>query len=141
MVNWEKIKKLTPEEMKVASVMQELYETANEEEKLIQEAYKFKIGQDRICVWKDEHNAEYLTHAGEWQARYLHQEYDVTCTKKEILRLLVADYIVSNGLHVDCSTADKDEFESAAKVFGYFRAFIERIKKEYPELCRASEDT
>lgn len=141
MVDWEKINKLTPEEIKVASAMQELYETAQEQEKLIREAYKFEIGQDRICVLKDEHNAEYLTHSGEWQARYVHQEYEVPCTAKAIFELMIADYIVSQGFHANCSALEKNMLAEKAQRFGYFWAFIERTKKEHPELYHAGEET
>lgn len=46
----------------------------------IRETYKFKIGEEKITIWNDEHNVEYLTHNGVWQARYLHQTYDLPVT-------------------------------------------------------------
>ena len=137
MVNLEKLQKLTPEEVEVVCAMQELAKTAKEMAELVREAYRFRFGEDKICIWKDEYNAEYLTHSGVWQARYLHQEYEVTCTMEKIFEYLVAEHIVKNKLHEE----DSKYVEEDLKAFGYFRASIERIKQEHPELCHADEDT
>lgn len=141
MVNLAKIQKLTPEEVEVVCAMQELPKTAEEMAKLVREAYRFRFGEDKICVCDDGNNKECLTYEGKWQARYLHQEYDIACTKDEIFEYLVAEYIVTNRLHLDASDFEKVNFEEGAKAIGYFRRFIERTKKEHPELCHASEDT
>lgn len=141
MVDLEKIQRLTPDEVEVVCAMQEMTKTAEEMSELVRNAYHFRLGEDRIRVWNDEHNAEFLTHDGWWQARYIHQEYEVTCTKECIFKYLVAEYIVNNNLHKDAPSLQKAGFEEEAMVFGYFRAFIERTKNEHPELCRADEDT
>lgn len=141
MVDLAKIRKLTPEEVEAVCAMQELTKTAEEIAKLVREAYRFRFGEDKICVWEDGNNKEWITHEGKWQARYLHQEYDIACTKECILEYLMADYIVNNNLHKDAPSLMKEDFEQEAIILGYFRAFIERTKKEHPEFCHAGEET
>lgn len=141
MVDIKKIKELTPKEVEVVCAVQELIRPAEEMAELVREAYRFRFGESKICVWNDGSNEEWLTYEGKWQARYLHQEYDIACTKESIFNYLVAEYIVENNLHEDAFNIVKVDLEDQAKAFGYFREFIERTKKEHPELCRADEDT
>ena len=76
-----------------------------------------------IKVWEDAagYNAEYLTHAGLWQGRYLHQSYDVWCTSDEIFKLLVAEYLVENN-YVERYSGS--EIAENALITGYFRKFV-----------------
>lgn len=51
--------------------------------------------KNRYRLWHDEHNATYLALIdGEWvwQARYLHQTYDVPINAEKIYKMMVAAY-------------------------------------------------
>ena len=51
--------------------------------------------KNRYCLWHDKYNATYLALIdGEWvwQARYLHQTYDVPINTEKIYKMMVAAY-------------------------------------------------
>ena len=104
-----------------------LAKEAEAAEKLIKETYSFKIGEDYITVWSDEHNREFITKDGIWQARYLHQSYDVTCTTNGIYKLFKEEYLYEKKY------VEGKQYREAPLIAGYFRNFIsltERKKKE-----------
>lgn len=108
---------------------------AKEAAELIHEAYKngFGIGEDKIEVWcdRDGYNHEYLTHAGVWQARYLHQTYDVECTADAIFEHYRAEYLINHNFtreYTDgCCQSKAGEQKLIAS---YFRSFVSRIKQQ-----------
>ena len=114
---------LTPEELVILDDLKELAKDAIEAAKLINEAYTFKIGQDKVVVWEDSYNHEYVTNDGIWQARYLHQTYDVKSTSHEIYKLLKNEYIYRNNHNKDKYYRDQ------AEIAGYFRTFINKTKE------------
>lgn len=74
------LESLTAEDIKKILDYRHLLIDAKMDVEAITETYKFKIGEEKITIWKDENNAEYLTYNGVWQARYLHQTYDLPVT-------------------------------------------------------------
>ena len=106
---------------------------AKEESKMIYQAYKnaFGIGENTIEVWSDDYNAEYLTHDGVWQARYLHQTYDVKCSPNEIYQLFRGEYLIQNGYAEEIgSDGCLTEEGKQKQIAGYFRSFIRRSKQK-----------
>ena len=119
MQNMKKIDSLTLEEVKIVSeVLQKVAEEAIEAAELIQNTYSFDIGEVKLELWTDGHNAEFLTTAGVWQARYQHQECDVHCTPEEIYRYFKAEYLLKEHL------ADDEETIRLARICRYFRTFL-----------------
>jgi hypothetical protein len=93
---------------------------------LIREKFTFKIGEDKIEVWSDAYNHEYITYDGVWQARYLHQTYDVECSVEGIFNLFRAEYLISKGF---ASEYEGDGFSEAGElnyICRYFRTFVSR---------------
>ena len=122
MIDWEKIKDITPDEVIIINELQKLAAEAKEAAKLIRATYRcFGIGEEKITVWKDYHNTEYLTYTGVWQARYLHQTYDVECSAEGIFEYFkaefLADYFKDEGVE-DYEIAEK------ASICKYFRKFL-----------------
>lgn len=125
MFDLNKIFSLSPDEIIITNEIQPLAEESKRISQLIHDSYVFRIGENQIKVWedKDGYNAEYLTHDGIWQARYLHQTYDVLCTPEEIYKLLVADYLVENG-YVDRFDRSNIDINEKSVIFRYFRKFV-----------------
>ena len=88
----------------------------------------FGIGVDKIEVWGDSYNHEYLTHSGVWQARYLHQTYDVECTPDGIFRYYRAEYLIQNGYAKETEESRYTEEGELNQVVRYFRSFISRLE-------------
>lgn len=128
MINFDSIVlKLTPEEVLAMTGLAKIAEESIEAIKLISETYSFKMGEDKVVVWSDECNAEYLTIDGIWQARYLHQTYDVTCTVDKVYDLLRKEYLYKEGY------IKTKEYEDKKQVAGYFRAFINKTRQKAEE--------
>ena len=112
---------LTAKELEIALKLNEIKQEATQAVKKIKEAYRcFGIKQEKIEVWSDVHNAEYLTYDGVWQARYLHETYDVECTVERVYELLKLEYLMQIG-----------EMEMDYQIDGTvrnFRSFINRIQ-------------
>lgn len=124
MFDIEKIASLTVDEV---IIMNELLDVAREAKafaKLIRDTYQFPMGEDKITVWSDAYNAEYLTHNGVWQARYLHQEYDVDCSEDSIFKYLRAEYLVSHGFSKEYEGCYTTEEGKMAEIARYFRVFV-----------------
>lgn len=107
---------------------------AKEAAKLISEIYSkaFGINEEKIEVWhdSDNYNYEYLTHNGFWQARYLHQTYDVECTADGIFEYFKAEYLVNNNYVARCKNGCYlTEEGEKAEIAEYFRAFVSRTKE------------
>lgn len=123
-MNIQKIMELTPDEVLLAAQLKELAEEAKKLSVLIRETYRcFAFGEDKITVWTEAGNYEYLTYAGVWQARYLRQSYDIDCTPEGIFNILKTKYFFDAQELTDC---ERKEME---KKFKYFEAFVERTKE------------
>ncbi len=97
MFRYDEFKNLSLDQVTIINDLKPLVEQAEKAEKIIKETFLFHIGEDKIEVWSDECNCEYITHDGIWQARYLNQSYDIECNAKTIFEFLKADYLVQNG--------------------------------------------
>lgn len=115
---------LTTDEVLIVVELQKLVVEATEASRLIYKVYKcFGIGEDKIVVWNDGNNYEYLSYSGVWQVRYLHQTYDVICSNDGIFDLFKAEYFVENGY------ANEDaELRKKAEAAKYFRSFIKQTE-------------
>ncbi len=106
---------------------------AKEASQMIYQAYQnaFGIGKDKVEVWSDDCNAEYLTHDGVWQARYLHQTYDVKCSPDEIYQYFRAEYLIKNGYAEEVASGGYLTEEGKLKqIAGYFHSFVRRAQKK-----------
>ncbi len=96
----------------------------------------FGINEDKIMVWsdRDDYNHEYLTHDGIWQARYLHQTYDVKCTPDEIFKYFRAEYLIRNGYAQRISkNGCLTEEGKLEEVVRYFRSFVSKTQHKLEE--------
>lgn len=126
MFDVEKIKSFTVDEVIIMNELLDVAKEAKEFAKLIRDTYQFPMGEDKITVWSDGHNAEYLTHNGVWQARYLHQSYDVECSEDSIFKYLRAEYLVSHGFCKEFEDGSRTEDDRMAFISRYFRSFVVR---------------
>lgn len=126
MFDIEKIKSFTVDEVIIMNELLDVAKEAKEFAKLIRDTYQFPIGEDTITVWSDSHNAEYLTHNGVWQARYLHQSYDVECSEDSIFKYLRAEYLVAHGFCKKFKGCYITEEGEIADITRYFRSFVVR---------------
>ena len=127
MFDLEQIMNLTAADAIILNDLKGIAEEAKSHSKLIHKAYHcFGIAQKKIEVWHDpeRNNFEYLTHDGVWQARYLHQTYDVGVDVNSIFELYKAEYLVKKRF----STSSEDKEKE--RIAGYFRSFIRNIKIE-----------
>ena len=137
-------------EMKVDEILMvnglaEVAKEAKESAEIISKAYAkaFGIKEDKIVVWNDAYNAEYLTHDGIWQARYVHQTYDVECTADGIFDYLKADYLIQNGyaspyMEDSCYLSPEG---AKQEVVRYFRVFVNRAKELISSLAQENANS
>lgn len=114
------LESLTATDMERIEVYNCLLAEAKEAVSTICAAYSFKIGEDKIVIWKDTHNAEYLTHSGVWQARYFHQTYDLAVTVDSIFNAYKAEY--EQRKHLTSGV------NNPANSAGYFRSFVQKAR-------------
>lgn len=131
MFDMEKIKNLTADEIIIVNGLVDAAREAKEAAKLIRDTYSFGIGEERITIWKDQYNAEYLTHEGVWQARYLHQTYDIKCSEDEIFKYFIAEYLIKNGFAKEVEGCYRTEEGEMKLVCGYFRDFLKVTRQKY----------
>ena len=120
-ITMELLKSLKSEDLRRIEVYQKLLKEAEEAVNLVIGKYKFSILQEKIILWNDGNNAEYLTHNGVWQARYLHQTYDINITVDGIFDVFKEEYehrLKNNG-----------RVNNKAESASYFRLFISKIKE------------
>ena len=130
MFNMDKIMSLNADEILIANGLQAVAAEAKEHSELIHNAYHcFGIGEDKIEVWHDRdfNNFEYLTHNGVWQARYLHQSYDVSVDADTIFDYYRAEWLVENGYVAESENGYYTEYCIKKHICGYFRSFVRRI--------------
>ena len=68
MLDMDNILKLTVEEIIVINGLEEVAREAKEDSEIIHKAYNntFGVGVEKVEVWSDGNNYEYLTHEGIW---------------------------------------------------------------------------
>ena len=127
----EKIMGMTADEIIIINGLQKVAEEAKEHARRIADAYHcFGIGEDVIEVWHDRdcNNYEYLTHDGVWQARYLHQTYDVKVDADTIFDYYRAEWLIENGYAKEFKNSYLTECGQKKEVCRYFRLFVNKIK-------------
>lgn len=115
---------LAPEEVILLTELAEVAKEAKKAAEMLRNAYRFKMGEKKITIWEDCYNAEYLTIDGVWQARYLHQTYDVNCNEKDIYNLFKYEYLYKNKYSDDKMVAQQ------AEIAAYFRGFLNKTEKK-----------
>lgn len=108
------LESLTAEELRSIIALDKLRMEAVADAGIIKSEIYFCIGEDKKELWNDTNNAEYITHSGIWQARYLHQTYDVTCTAAGIYETYKEAYF-ANGKTTAAS---------------YFRSFVRKLREK-----------
>ncbi len=132
MFNYEQITKMTPDEIKMISEMIPIANAAKKAVEMIKEVYTFHIGEETKKIWGDAHNSEFITHKGEWQARYLHQSYDVKIDEKTVFDYFAAQHICQEGLLTGNMTDEQiKEIKGKELIAGYFTNFVRKTELEY----------
>lgn len=108
------IESLTADDLKEIEQLSKLLTEAKQAVEIVRSYYTFRIGEERVTLWHDNNNGEYLTRDGVWQARYLHQTYDVPCTVDGVFEAFKE---ARGKTHGEVTAAQ------------YFRSFINRTKK------------
>lgn len=130
MFDMNKIMSLNADEILIANGLQSVAKEAKEHAELISRTYHcFGIGEDKIEVWHDQerNNFEYLTHSGVWQARYLHQSYDVNVDAESIFDYYRAEWLVENGYAKEYEGCYMTDYGKKKQICKYFRSFVRRI--------------
>lgn len=137
----ENVMKLTPDEIICLDGLVSVAKEAKAAYMLIQKAYSkaFGIGQDRIEVWSDGVNYEYLTHAGVWEAHYLYQNYAVECSLEEIFKYYRAAYLIDEGFAKKMNGERLTEEGELAQICRYFKGFVNKTQNDLMEVAKSSE--
>lgn len=131
MFDYDNIMEFSPKTIWVLQALAPLADQAEETAKQIRETYLFHIGEENIEIWSDKQNHEYLTRDGVWQARYLHQSYDVKCDAETIFEYLKAEYLIKNGYVSQFRLGEYTNEGKMALIMGYFRRFMRKTAEEY----------
>lgn len=115
------LKSLTADDIKKISKYSELLQEAEDAVETVKEAYRFKIGENRITIYNDGNNAEYLLHEGVWQARYIHQTFDIKINVHDIFDVYKEDY--------EHRLSKSTRVNTVAQSAEYFRTFVNRCRK------------
>lgn len=116
------LKSLSAEDLRKIKEYQVLLADAENAVKTVVARHKFSLFQDKIVLYNDGNNAEYLTRDGVWQARYLHQKYDVKITVEDIFDVYKEEY--------EHKLLNANTVNNKADSAGYFRTFVKRCKTE-----------
>ena len=130
MFDYESIKNLTEEDVLILNGLIALAKKAEEAAEIVKATYLFHIGEEKIEVWSDQYNHEYLTCDGVWLARYLHQTYDVECTKQSIFDYMKAEFLIENGFVKEYDGNSYTEEGKMRQVFRYFKVFLKNTKEK-----------
>ena len=139
MFDYAVIKKISPNDVLILNGLIPLAQQAIEAEKLIKETYMFHIGETEIEVWTDQNNYEYITRDGIWQARYLHQEYNVECTADVIFEYFKADFLIKNGYSKEYENSCYTEEGKKAEIFRYFIGFLRKTEDLHEKMRKQSK--
>lgn len=86
--------------------------------------------QNRYRLWYDGNNANYLKYINGgwvWQARYLHQSYDVPINAEKIYKMMVRAY------EYDKDKNNKGTRNSNKEAIEYFSSYVDRLKEKNAE--------
>ena len=119
-ITTELLKSLSSEDLKRIEVYKKLLAEAEEAVETIIGTYKFDIFQEKVVIRNDGNNAEYLTHSGVWQARYLNQRYDVSITVENIFDIYKECY--------EHNLKNTGRVNTKADSAVYFRFFVRKCK-------------
>ena len=135
MLDMDNILKLTVEEIIVINGLEEVAREAKEDSEIIHKAYNntFGIGVEKVEVWSDGNNYEYLTHEGIWQARYIHQSYDVKVEANFIFDYYKSEWLIANGYVEEYDGNYLTDHGNKKQICMYFRAFVQRVKEKAQE--------
>lgn len=128
MFDYESIKKLTADDVLILNGLSELAKKAKEAAEIVKDTYLFHIGEEKIEVWRDEYNHEYLTCDGVWQARYLHQNYDVKCTAETIFEYMKAEFLIEKGFAKEYDGNLYTKEGEMVQAFRYFKVFLKNTE-------------
>lgn len=128
MFDMNKIMGLNADEILIINGLESVAKEAKEHVALVHKTYNcFGIGKDTIELWHDSYNAEYLTHDGIWQARYLHQQYDVKVDVDTVFNYYRAEWLVNNGYVNEYDGCYLTDYGKMKLVCSHFRSFVRRI--------------
>ena len=118
----QKVIALTLSEIEEAVKMRDaLMAEAIAAEELIRMTYLFdEMKEDRIVVWTDGLNYDYVTKDGVWHGDYLHRQYRVSCTLEDIFEVLKGKYYMITDTSVD--------MKERAQLWSYFKWFLEKTR-------------
>lgn len=121
---------LTAEDLADIEVLQRLRREAEKLYRVVVSTQKVPLildEQNRYKLWDDSNNAEYLAlKDGEWiwQARYLHQTYDVPINMEKIYRMMVSGYQQRKD---KSRRGFANTYEEAIE---YFKSYVSKLEKQ-----------
>lgn len=121
---------LTAEDLADIEVLQKLRREAEKLYRVVVNNQKVPLildNQNRYKLWDDSNNAEYLAlKDGEWiwQARYLHQTYDVPINMEKIYRMMVSGYQQRKD---ESKRGFVNNYDAAIK---YFKSYVSKLEKQ-----------
>ena len=135
MTGFGKVVDFTADEIILIHDLYEVAVKAKQDCATIRQKYRcFGMGEQSIEVWQDRdgYNFEYLTRDGVWQARYLHQKYDIAITEESLYELYKKALMVTKGyIRLDFNNNDFErECIEAELISRYFNNFVERTKRK-----------
>lgn len=137
MFDYEKIMKMTPDEIKITAALAQIAEKAQNYEKMIHEVYLFHIGEEEINVYSDASNVEreYLTRDGVWIWKgNTYKEYHVDLTAKNIYELFVAGDIIRSNIFQTMSDDEREKIEARNRECNKLLRFLNETAIEYYKL-------
>lgn len=137
-VDFDKINSLTADEIIIVNILDKAAREANEAVELIYNTYSFKMGEEKILVWKNgDGNFEYLSYEGEWEGTYIKNgTHRIKCGKdnSNINAYFYAQALIKEGF-VTPETEFLDGTTYGEMSLGaiYFRDFIRRTRAKAKE--------
>ena len=114
--------KLAPEELLIIGKLIELAKEAKDDATTINEKYIFTEGQDKIKIWDDNFNGEYITNDYMWHADYASEQFIVRCTTDDIYELYRDQFLY----YQECT--DSELYKRRAKIATHFKAFVRHTR-------------
>lgn len=121
----ELIESLSADDVETICAYRELLAEAKADVSAIREAYRFRIGEDKIIIWKDEDNTEYLTYEGKWTACYCRQVYYVSVNVESVFAVYQEEYN-----HKKVNGRQRNDMADSARYFRNFASAAKRLLKE-----------
>lgn len=129
MLTYTDIINLSLKDVYVLNALLPIAEEAKNAETLIKSTYSFGVGEEKIEIWHDSVNHEFVTRDGVWQARYLHQTYDVNCTAEEIFEYMKADFLINNSYAPEAIDGVLTAEGEKAFIYRYFSTFLRHTQE------------